>query len=202
MANGMTTPPKQDVYHRDNCIAPDIAFIIWTTNTKSARARARVALGRVRGSRALGRDGRMIDLRPPSGPPPPRRLLPSPVSSPLPASVRSVFLYLPPVRTRCCRVSIGETLLRNSSSVAEFQQLAPINLQWSAAASGKKESTSAKRARRTRCLTPSRRPTWCSRRCSQTRRRRKSSSRSRRRSSRARTSSSTWHARVDTHVWP
>ena len=41
MANGMTT----DVYHRDNCIAPDIAFIVWTTNTKSARARARVALG-------------------------------------------------------------------------------------------------------------------------------------------------------------
>ena len=34
MANGMTT----DVYHRDNCIAPDIAFIVWTTNTKSARA--------------------------------------------------------------------------------------------------------------------------------------------------------------------
>ena len=93
--------------NRDNCIAPDIAFIVWTTNTKSARARARVALGRVRGSRALGRDGRMIDLRPPSGPPPPRRLLPSPVSSPLPASVRSVFLYLPPVRTRCCRVSIS-----------------------------------------------------------------------------------------------
>ena len=54
MANGMTT----DVYHRDNCVAPDIAFIVWTTNTKSARARARVT---------LRRDGRMIDLRLPSG---------------------------------------------------------------------------------------------------------------------------------------
>ena len=42
MANGMT----MDVYHRDNCIALDIAFIVWTTDTKSARARARVALGR------------------------------------------------------------------------------------------------------------------------------------------------------------
>ena len=30
MAKGMTT----DVYPRDNCIAPDIAVIEWTTNTK------------------------------------------------------------------------------------------------------------------------------------------------------------------------
>ena len=28
MANGMTTPPKQDVYHRDNCIAPEI-LVSW-----------------------------------------------------------------------------------------------------------------------------------------------------------------------------
>ena len=35
MAKGMTT----DVYPRDNCIAPDIVFIVWTTNTKSACAR-------------------------------------------------------------------------------------------------------------------------------------------------------------------
>ena len=30
MAKGMTT----DVYPRDNCIAPDIAFIVWTTFKK------------------------------------------------------------------------------------------------------------------------------------------------------------------------
>ena len=53
LAKGMTT----DVYPRDNCIAPDIAFIVWTTNTKSACARVGVA---------SGRDGRMIDLRMPS----------------------------------------------------------------------------------------------------------------------------------------
>ena len=63
MTNGMTT----DVYHRNNCIAPDIAFIYYgpRTQRESARARARVA---------LGRDGRMIDLHLPSGfltPPPP-----------------------------------------------------------------------------------------------------------------------------------
>ena len=46
MANGMTKQPlRADVYHRENCIAPDIVFIVWTTNTKRARARARVALG-------------------------------------------------------------------------------------------------------------------------------------------------------------
>ena len=50
MAKGVTT----DVYPRDNCIAPDIVFIVWTTNTKSACARVGVA---------SGRDGRMIDLR-------------------------------------------------------------------------------------------------------------------------------------------
>ena len=73
MANGMTT----DVYqHRDNCIAPDIALIVWTTNTKSARARARVA---------LGRDGRMIDLRLPSGSP---ASLPSLSPLPCPPSPR------------------------------------------------------------------------------------------------------------------
>ena len=32
MANGMTT----DVYHRDNCIAPDIAFIVWTRRIHGA----------------------------------------------------------------------------------------------------------------------------------------------------------------------
>ena len=47
MAKGMTT----DVYPRDNCIAPDIAFIVWTTNTTSACARVGVA---------SGGDGRMI----------------------------------------------------------------------------------------------------------------------------------------------
>ena len=32
-----------DVYPRENCIAPDIAFIVGTTNTKSACARVGVA---------------------------------------------------------------------------------------------------------------------------------------------------------------
>ena len=41
MAKGMTT----DVYPRENCIAPDIAFIVGTTNTKSACARVGVAFG-------------------------------------------------------------------------------------------------------------------------------------------------------------
>ena len=75
MAKGVTT----DVYPRDNCIAPDIVFIVWTTNTKSACARVGVA---------LGRDGRVIDLRLPSGPP--SRTLASPPSfPPLPSPLPS-----------------------------------------------------------------------------------------------------------------
>ena len=32
MADGMTKKPyRADVYHRENCIAPDIVLIVWTT---------------------------------------------------------------------------------------------------------------------------------------------------------------------------
>ena len=44
---GMTT----DVYPRENCIAPAIVLIVWTTNTKKIDARARAEV-------AMGRDGR------------------------------------------------------------------------------------------------------------------------------------------------
>ena len=46
MAAGTTT----DVHLRENCIAPDIAFLVWTTNPKGACARARARVEAAAGS--------------------------------------------------------------------------------------------------------------------------------------------------------
>ena len=75
---GMTT----DVYPRENCIAPAIVFIVWTTDTKNGWDQPRIASPYSgyppseergvahrgdTGEVGVGRDGRVIDLRVPTG---------------------------------------------------------------------------------------------------------------------------------------
>jgi len=72
---GMTT----DVYPRENCIAPAIVFIVWTTNTNKeidARARAEVAMGRD------GRHDRSAFCPRAPSPPQPRVFPPFQISGP------------------------------------------------------------------------------------------------------------------------
>ena len=69
-----------DVYARENCIAPAIVLIVWTTDTKNGCGLAPdcvpivaipseergVAHRRDTGEMGVGRDGRVIDLRVPN----------------------------------------------------------------------------------------------------------------------------------------